>query len=177
MSFLSGLGLGLLVAFAVYLWAGHLPYPPWRSEANKRATDAASAAVETDVDSGARPKLELPSPKFDFYKILPEIEVPVPEWEFSERAGGEAADRALGSGTYLLQVGSFKRYEDADRVKAELALQGITASIQRVVINGEDVWFRVHLGPLSSEREIRAMRQKLMESEMDFILLKIGDSR
>ena len=73
-----------------------------------------------------------------------------------------------------MQVGSFKAFEDADRVKATLALHGVTASIQRVVINGQEVWHRVHVGPFVSEEEIRAVRVRLLENGMDSILLRIG---
>ena len=179
LSFLSGLGVGLLVAFGVYLWSGRLPLP------GQDGTPPAPAyrPGETYVEPGetVAPPAELPRPTFDFYKILPEMEVPIPDWEMNEKRKTEepaaAPDPELDRGTYLLQVGSFQRYEDADRVKATLALRGITASIQRVVINGQDVWFRVHVGPLSSEAEIREMRLKLIENDMDFILLRIGETR
>lgn len=176
LSFLSGLGVGLLVAFGVYLWSGQLP---WNGRTG--AADAAADAGYAGTDDGPERGVELPRPKFDFYKILPEMEVPIPEWELeedTERTQKEAdSDPELDSGTYLLQVGSFKNFEDADRVKATLALRGITANIQRVVINGQDVWFRVHVGPLSNAEEIRAMRLKLIENDMDFILLRIGEGR
>ncbi|MCB1746219.1 MAG: SPOR domain-containing protein [Gammaproteobacteria bacterium] len=172
LSFLSGLGVGLLVAFGVYLWSGQLHLP-----GGGPGNSPAEAYVEPARPS--EPAVELPRPKFDFYKILPEMEVPIPDWELSEREREDrpAPDEELDSGTYLLQVGSFKTHEDADRVKATLALRGISASIQRVVINGQDVWFRVHVGPLSNAEEIRAMRLKLVENDMDFILLRIGDNR
>ncbi|MEQ8231556.1 MAG: SPOR domain-containing protein [Gammaproteobacteria bacterium] len=182
LSFLSGLGVGLLIAFGVYLWAGRLPPAGSASPPPPRATERRADAAPTAP--------ELPRPTFDFYKILPEMEVPIPDWEretapatapaadadSEDAADGGTDETALARGTYLMQVGSFQRFEDADRVKATLALRGITASIQRVVINGQDVWFRVHVGPLSSEEEIRAMRLKLIENDMDFILLRIGET-
>ena len=45
---------------------------------------------------------------------------------------------------------------------------------EEILGNGQDVWFRVHVGPLSDVEAIRAMRLKLIENDMDFILLKIG---
>ncbi|MGE0484683.1 MAG: SPOR domain-containing protein [Gammaproteobacteria bacterium] len=178
MSFLSGLGVGLLVAFGVYLWSGQLRLPGTGDD----PAVAVPAEAYVEPAQTVEPTVELPRPKFDFYKILPEMEVPIPDWELSEReheheAEEAAPDTELDSGTYLLQVGSFKSFDDADRVKASLALRGIAANIQRVVINGQDVWFRVHVGPLTNAEEIRAMRLKLVEINMDFILLRIGDNR
>ena len=114
----------------------------------------------------------LPRPKFDFYTILPEIEVSVREWEYSVK--DDEDEPSLAPGIYVLQVGSFKQFDDADHAKARLALRGITARIQRVLINGQNVWFRVHVGPFSGIKDIRAMRIKLIENDMEFILLRIG---
>ncbi|MGR8918669.1 MAG: SPOR domain-containing protein [Gammaproteobacteria bacterium] len=168
-SFLSGLGVGLVVAFGVYLWSAELPPPAALVDGlgERFVDDASFAAADT-------PAPALPKPKFDFYKILPEMEVPIPDWELGESSGPADPEPGLAPGTYLLQVGSFKRFEDADRAKASLALRGIEASIQRVVINGQDVWFRVHVGPLSDAEDIRRMRVRLIENDMDFILLRIG---
>ena len=47
---------------------------------------------------------------------------------------------------YYLQAGSFRRFEDADRVKAQLALLGVVAGVQRVTINGGETWHRVRVG-------------------------------
>jgi cell division protein FtsN len=171
LSFISGLGVGLLIAFGVYLWSGQLPPPA-------TLIDGVETRLQNDqpfVDDIKTSEPEMPRPKFDFYKILPEMEVPTPAWdETTVENPTTAVDSGLEEGTYLLQVGSFKRFEDADRAKANLALRGLQATIQRVVINGQDVWFRVHLGPLSDVGKIRELRMKLLENDMDFILLRIG---
>lgn len=171
LSFISGLGVGLLIAFGVYLWSGQLPPPA-------TLIDGVETRLQNDqpfVDDIKTSEPEMPRPKFDFYKILPEMEVPTPAWdETTVENPTTAMDSGLEEGTYLLQVGSFKRFEDADRAKANLALRGLQATIQRVVINGQDVWFRVHLGPLSDVGKIRELRMKLLENDMDFILLRIG---
>ncbi len=176
LSFISGLGVGLLVAFGVYLWSGQLPGPATLVENIGSRMRGPEPVAETHAIDA--PTSNLPTPKFDFYKILPEMEVPIPDWGLAEKPSDETPPQSgLAPGAYLLQVGSFKRFEDADRAKASLALRGITASIQRVVINGQDVWFRVHVGPLSDVDEIRATRLKLIENDMDFILLKIGGAQ
>lgn len=48
---------------------------------------------------------------------------------------------------YVLQVGSYKNFREADRTKASLALQGIEAFIQKVSIEGRGDFFRVRIGP------------------------------
>ncbi|MEM7540963.1 MAG: SPOR domain-containing protein [Pseudomonadota bacterium] len=171
LSFISGLGLGLVIAIFVYLWGAALPPPPQIIQK--------SGVYDIPIDespNATKPpsSVALPKPKFDFYKILPQMEVRVPDWEISPEKA--ATQSALAPGTYVLQVGSFKKFQDADRAKAELALEGITATIQRVVINGQDIWFRVHVGPFSQEQDLLETRTRLIEHGRDFILLRIGEA-
>jgi len=131
------------------------------------------AAPGTDINAES---YQPPPAKFDFYKILPEMEVPVKDWQMNEEAVESDTPPAVldDAAAYVLQVGSFKNFEDAERAKAGLALRGISANVQRVVINGQDVWFRVHVGPVSDMASLRALRIKLAELDVDFILLKLG---
>lgn len=173
LSFISGLALGLLVAFIVYVWRDDVP-----DVSNGGVLSKAEEIIfEKDPENTEFSDIAIddtPTPKFDFYNILPEVEVKVPDWQL-ERSENDAAEN-LEAGTYVMQVGSFKELKDADRAKAQLAFNGMHAKIHRVVINGQDVWYRVHLGPFRQPAEVQAMRKKLIESKRDFIVLKIGDS-
>ena len=197
-SFVTGLGLGLVVALAVYMWNAKVstPAPSLPEVAGVDAKVEAPRVNEPPPGESAEANLEPPHPKFDFYKILPEMEVPVQDWEkedqeqqsakvekndknvatISKRTPAAAPAASAERGAYVLQIGSYKQYEEADQAKAKLAMQGIAANIQRVVINGQDVWFRVHVGPLSDANDMRALRLKLQEHKTDFIVLKIGGS-
>ena len=48
---------------------------------------------------------------------------------------------------YVLQVASYKSFQEADRTKANLALQGMEAFIQKVSIEGRGDFYRVRIGP------------------------------
>jgi hypothetical protein len=152
---------------------GELP-APGRLIDRGSAADVDDTVASPGVNFEEQMDRALPKREFDFYKILPEMEVKVPDWEISSPERKQHTD--FGRGTYVLQVGSFKQHPDADRAKAKLALRGIRAKIHRVVINGQDVWYRVHVGPYSNISDIQAMRAKLIESGNDFIVLKIGDA-
>ena len=78
------------------------------------------------------------------------------------------------SDLYILQVGSFKQFEAADQVKAQLALLGISADIQRVVINGQDTRYRVRVGPHKNTAEFNNQRKRLLENNLDFMVLKLS---
>ena len=79
------------------------------------------------------------------------MEVKVPEWEQALEPPAATGEGKEG-GSYILQVGSFQRMEEAERVKAKLALLGLSASIQKVAVSGGDPWYRVRLGPFADTK-------------------------
>lgn len=66
-----------------------------------------------------------------------------------------ANNKAVGAYTpQILQAGSFSNVQDAEKLKARLALLGVESSIQTAVIPDKGVWYRVRLGPYKSAEEI-----------------------
>lgn len=168
--FVTGLMIGLFVAFVMYLQGQRPEMPAAAPEpAPAVAQSPAPAAVPASPPAPAEPATE--KPKFDFYTILPEMEVKVPEWELDTPA--QVSTERGAPESYVLQVGSFQRFEEADRVKANLALSGIAATIQPVTINGEDQWFRVRVGPFTDFEALSATRTRLADAGVDFMLLRI----
>lgn len=166
MGFGSGLVVGACLGVLGMLWFGPADVGVTRpSTSNAGNQDGAGL----DPDSAEA----VPAPEFDFYAILPEMEVKVPTWALDEMPDSGADDV---EGPFVVQVGSFREYADADRVKATLALQGLDADIQRVVINGQDTWFRVRIGPFDEREALRDVRGRLAQNGMDYLLLKIRDA-
>lgn len=121
-------------------------------------------------------------PNFDFYQVLPEKEVVIPDAELSAKAKAEAqakaqqapgavAPAASTAGRYLLQVGSFPSADQADATKARLALQGFVANVQPVAIKGE-TWYRVRLGPYRDAGTLEKVKQQLAGAGIPAIALK-----
>ncbi len=176
LSFLTGLAIGLVAAVGVYLWSN--PTHPSRTPASpppERSATREPAPDEQALEGIAAPTAT-PTPKFDFYKILPEIEVKVPEEHLTEPTLSDAPDASPTTAAYILQVASFQRYEEADQSKAQLALNGVRATIQRVVINGQDVWYRVHVGPYPTVQAAQTVRAQLAQVGVNAIMLKLGDA-
>jgi cell division protein FtsN len=84
--------------------------------------------------------------RFDFYKILPGQVDAVP-------ADGKAAGKdrepsaAAPAKKVYLQLGSFQNENEADNLKAKLALLGVEAKIQSVSIPDKGMVHRVRIGP------------------------------
>ncbi len=113
-------------------------------------------------------------PKYDFYSVLPEMEVVVPEEEIRSGATQPAplpADAAGNPQRFVLQAGSFRNNGDAEALKAKLALFGLRAHIMPVTVNGAD-FFRVRVGPFADLRELDAARQTLQSNGISAIALR-----
>jgi cell division protein FtsN len=161
---LLGLTLGLGVAFAVYVY-DHRPSSE-RPATPKPATPTARDAnrEEPREDNGR---------KYDFYEMLPKFEVVVPEREKAQASDAQPA-AIERPGTYFLQAGSYHNFADADRVRAQLALQGVESKIQRVSVDN-DTWHRVRIGPIADLAELNRMRRKLHQADVEAIVVRVGD--
>ena len=187
LSFLSGLSIGLLVAFIVFL-----RYQLVEPDATATITGSAPGKAEQEQTDEEKPVVE-----YTFYETLRDKQVTVSEWvargkdiiedkeavavedrnetqgtdeSREQQAGRKASDDVSG---YVLQVGSFKDFNSADQVKAELALMGIFADIQRVMLNEQDVRHRVRLGPYKSVDEMQNVRRRLEDNQIEFMLLEL----
>ncbi|MBT8145013.1 MAG: SPOR domain-containing protein [Gammaproteobacteria bacterium] len=164
---LGGLGLGLAVALAVHL-------------RQSTAVEPALPAPDTSaIPSSARevPADEEPESRFDFYDMLPRFEVVIPETEREVGSNDEGTARAedqAGDSVYILQAGSFRNFNDADRMKAQLALLGMESQIQNVTID-DNRWHRVRLGPFASFTEAQRARRRLRESRVDALILRVAE--
>ena len=113
-------------------------------------------------------------PRFDFYTILPELEVFIPEPEFRKTpAEIPSSNQVVSNGKqYLLQAGSFRNNEDADRLKASLALLGVQSSIQSVSIKN-DTWHRVRIGPFSDTNVLHETLNTLKQNNIHAMTMEL----
>jgi cell division protein FtsN len=178
----AGAAIGI-VAFAAWQFRGRwnpsegiLPQPDPNAQAPVATTDPAIA-----------PEPERPKPTFDFYKILPEKEVVIPDAELAEQAEAEARREAAAaatppdatapvappaepaptiSGSYVLQAGAFRGQDEAEALKARIALTGEIARVETAQINGTTV-YRVRMGPYASAGTLAAAKSALVSHGID----------
>ncbi|MEX2126506.1 MAG: SPOR domain-containing protein [Woeseia sp.] len=171
---LFGLAIGLSVALAIYVNGrnARVPQQPLAREAasmSEAAEDTASPQLD-NVPAGSDAP---PKPRFDFYSMLPNFEVIIPEQE-PDVSSDTAAKAVVEPGTYVLQAGSFTRHADADRRRAQLALQGIESTIQRVTID-DKTYHRVRIGPIDDLAQLNVIRSRLREADIDVLRIRMGD--
>ncbi len=70
-----------------------------------------------------------------------------------------------------LQAGSFQNVAEADNQKARLALMGVEARIQQVMLQ-DKVWYRVRLGPYPRMDEVNILRGELARQGIDARVVK-----
>ncbi|MEN8167498.1 MAG: SPOR domain-containing protein [Pseudomonadota bacterium] len=124
-----------------------------------------------------------PKPQFEFYTILPEMEVVIPDEEIlpprdisPPAAQAEVRPSASESKVaYILQMGSFRKFVDADRMKARLALIGIEAEIQKVSINNRDTYHRVRSGPFRKQADLNRVRRLASDNNISTLLIKLKE--
>ena len=179
-----GHGLAWFLAGAV---AGGLV--TWTVLGRDPAAEQVRATVERTVGHsiGVESTKAPPKPKFEFYTLLPEMEVVVPDEDLPAQGAAPAktsppaesaatdtessispavekdaqGDTALKAGHYILQVASFRSMKDADGLKAQLTLLGFRPVVQTVAIDSDEKWHRVRIGPYADRDSLEAARVRL----------------
>ncbi len=169
---LFGLGVGLAVALAVYMRdrppaVVPVAAAPEPASLQNAVDDNGETAVANEEPGEKKDK------RFTFYDILPNVEIltdatpPEVEADLEPQAIEEP-------GVYVLQAGSFSTHQDADRRRAELALQGIESHIQRVKLNDRN-YHRVYIGPTDDLDELNMLRSRLRAAKIDVFRIRLSD--
>jgi cell division protein FtsN len=161
----AGLLLGVVVASGAFVYMRDpTPAMQEKPQPEPRRPDAAQPPAESAVESTER---------LDFYDMLPNFDVVVPERDREVMADLPTA-KIERPGVYVMQAGSYRSETDAQRVRKQLALQGIDAKVQRVAVDN-DVWHRVRIGPIGDLNELNRLRKQLQAAEMDALVIRVGD--
>jgi cell division protein FtsN len=171
MGFGGGLVVGLAVATGVYVHdhRGDAPAAPVVKAAKKKG----HGSDPQDAGGGDTGVADAPPKTYDFYNMLPKFEVIVPEKDKDVKPDLRAAPETR-RGTYVLQAGTYKLFADADRVRAQLALQGVESHVEKVSVDSNS-WLRIRIGPITSLGELNRLRQVLRKADLDVLVIRVGD--
>ncbi|MFA5627731.1 MAG: SPOR domain-containing protein [Thiohalomonadaceae bacterium] len=171
---LIGMSIGLLVALLVWF------YRAPASESAAHQTSMAKPAAKTSAQDTRSVKKAAPAKApektkqderklaYDFYTLLPEMEVPVPDDEPRSRG---LPPTPVAPGSYTIQVGAFRTHKDADAQKANLALLGLVSAIQVITIDDYPL-YRVRIGPITELERLDEVRNTLRQNDVSFMLLR-----
>ncbi|WP_328184515.1 SPOR domain-containing protein [Marinobacter sp. OP 3.4] len=125
------------------------------------ASQPAEPAPETSNDTARE------QPKFKFYDMLPESEVVPPNVDEYTPSPDTQDFR------YLVQAGSFRSSEDAERQRAQIAFQGLRAKVSQIDIEEGNTWYRVNVGPFDSRSQMNSAVDKLVAISIQPLVRKI----
>ncbi len=189
--------VGILVG-AVSVGLAWLKWDPTVSGRPAVARGPAPVAVppppQPDAGKQEQRPSDLPPPRFEYYSVLPEMEVVIPPEDLRPKTPPPppppkptAMPELPGADTrpvvatpkptpgakavYQLQLGSFRNSGDAERLKASLALIGITARIEKVTIDDKGTYFRVRSGPFDKEQAY-GLHNRLKDNRVDSMIVR-----
>ncbi len=187
---LLGVALGAVGSVAV-LYGGKIP--TLRGGKNlPQPNPEAVAPKESEKALADETAKAAPKNNYDFYSVLPEKEVVIPDSELSAKAKAEqqrakqqaqanpadngaappaATTPPASGGRYMLQVTATSDAGAADALKAKLALLGFTAKVYTSTVDGKTL-HRVRLGPFATASETEASKRALAESSISAIPVK-----
>ncbi|HLR16251.1 MAG TPA: SPOR domain-containing protein [Alcanivoracaceae bacterium] len=182
-----GLAIGLSIGGVAYL-----------SKTQTEPVTVAAAEPAAQEKKSTPAKTAETEPHFDFYAVLPEMEVVVPKEEMprsrrqtttrpqqektivkaeqprkTEPTPSKSEPAATTDGArYLLQAGSFRNNADADRRRAELVLKGFQANIQPVELETGATWHRVMIGPYNNVQNMADAQEQLSNAGIDTLAIR-----
>lgn len=162
----------LALCLVLVMFTGSLFYLSRIPETKPADNSPAPAAAKQNNDkqqNNTVSKTEEPTPRFTFYDDLPQRVVePIhtDSYQFKEKGKEKPY-------VYIIQTGSFRKIEDADRQRATLALQGLKSQIETVTNAENSVWHRVKLGPYQSRSTMNRDMDKVVALNIQPLVKKV----
>lgn len=187
-----GLVLGVVIAAAVVWYMNKTPMPfvtkslqppPSKPEA---APAAPGGKPGQPLALPGKPGDAVPEKRFQFYDILPGKSDAVPSSQSADseskkeepkepkepkKEEAKKEESKESKQPLFLQAGSFTKANDADNLKASLALMGVEASVQQVMVQ-DKTFYRVRLGPYNRIEDVNKVRADLARAGIDASLVK-----
>jgi len=166
--FIAGLVLGLAIAVAVALFITNAPVP---------FVNKVRPASDHVNPAGTGP---LPDPNKPLYSQAPaKVAAPEPA-KINPATDPQAAPPPAEKGNvfpaedsrFLLQAGAFRTADDADSMRARLALLGFDARVFPREQDGTTL-YRVRLGPYGNLDDVNRIRKTMAENGIDVQLVRL----
>jgi cell division protein FtsN len=178
----TGLLIGILMGVAaslgvvMFIKGGESPFAQQTgNEITKSVSEKMQDQAKADqanANAAAEASPDGTQNRFDFYDILPGNESKVSAEE-EIKIKDDAPEPALQI-SYYLQVGAFQTGEEADNMKAKLALQGFEAVVQTATTADKAIWHRVRVGPLTNLDQINKTKNDLLKNGFKADLIKVN---
>lgn len=176
-----GLVLGVVLSAGV-MWYIHGSSLPLQVRENAPAPGLAPSQPAA-LPGKPGDKAAVPAPaetkRFDFYDLLPgnaqtpgndKPAAPAAEAAPAPAPAAPAADAPAAR--LILQAGAFSSEEEADNLRARLALIGLESSVQKGTVAGKGTLYRVRLGPFASAEDMQRTRAELAQNGIEATVVR-----
>lgn len=162
---LMGVVIGLSLAVVGYIkFNGHIKTP-----------EVLASVLSDHKTSQQKPPAHMAQakPKFEFYSLLPKMEVEVAHPNNPPAALPD--NPALQKAKFRLQLASFKQFSDADSLKAKLTLEGFKLEIAAITLPTGEIWYRVRTPVLNDRNTALNLQKKLQKQSVASIVIKADE--
>jgi cell division protein FtsN len=190
-----GLVVGVGIAFGIVWYLNRTPLPfqdkAPRAERKDQTNGQARSGQAPQPLPGKPGDTVTEKPRFEFYKILPgdqqatpqgappPVSAPAPaQAQQPDKAAvpppaAIAVPPATAAEQFYLQAGAFNKPQDADNLKARLALLGLEVGVQEVNVPDKGTMHRVRVGPFASAEEMNRVRNQMSQSGIQATPIKV----
>ena len=197
--FAGGVLLGALVMGIMWVKDDQANSQVAEAQRKDAETQQQAAAPQKVADGKTQPQSpqqpEVVQHQFEFYSVLPDMEVEVRPDSLRPAASKPVAVAAVTAETvtetaadktaetvvkplktdakilFQMQIASFRSRTDAERMMASSALKGITTRIEKVTIN-DKAYYRVRSGPYSREQAY-SLHKRLKKSGIESLIMRV----
>ncbi len=131
----------------------------------------AQAKIKQKTEKPTKQDKIPPEPRFDFYTILPKLEVVIPEHEIETRMRAQRIGTLKKNGQYIMQAGSFRDFLEAKKFQDKLMAIGVESRIEQAKV-GDVIWNRIKMGPFSGLDSLMAIKTRLRNNGIDALVLE-----
>jgi len=178
LGFIIGVVVGLAVAVAVALYIGNAPLPFVTKVRPPSATPTLPDGKPLPdpnkaFNTGTPPPVATAPPSAP--PAAPSAAAPAvaPGAVAPQAAPAAPTDEPLPEGSrFLLQAGAFSSAEDADGMRARLALIGLDARVFPIEQGGQTL-YRVRLGPYGQLEDVNRVRKLLAENSIEAQIVRL----
>lgn len=161
------IGLGIAVAVALYITNAPVPF----------VSKVKPASESVTPDTAGDPNKPLYAPAPNVKGGAPAAAAPKADAATDPKAAPPPAEKAAPAvaddgSRFLLQAGAFRSHDEAEAMRARLALLGFDSRIFPLEQGGATL-YRVRLGPYGNLEDINRIRKTMAENGIDVQLIRL----
>jgi cell division protein FtsN len=170
LGFILGLviGLGIAVAVALYITKAPVPF----------VSKVKPASESVDPAAAGDPNKPLYAPASNAKGAAPAASAPKVDAATDPKAAPPPAEKGAAPAVaddgsrFLLQAGAFRSHDEAEAMRARLALLGFDSKIFPLEQGGATL-YRVRLGPYGNLEDVNRIRKTMAENSIDIQLIRL----